>query len=480
MDYFTLDNLSRNHGGWRLLRSEHAPLVAGFLHRAFVEPNVRVMGRADLAELLEDELFALRDSLGEKVFPRTALQYLDDWAADEKGWLRKFYPHGSDEPHYDLTPSTEKAIAWLTSLTERSFVGTESRLLTLFELLRQMSEGTETDPAERLRELERRRDGIEDEMERVRRGEVPLMDGTALKDRFQQFVMTARELLADFREVEQNFRTLDREVRERIALWEGTKGELLEEVMGRRDAITGSDQGRSFQAFWDFLMSPERQESFAVMLERVLGLKPVLEMGPDERLHRVHYDWLDAGEHTQRMVARLSRELRRFLDDQAWLENRRIMDLLHGIEGRALAVRNAAPKGDFTEIAGIGAEVSLPMERPLFEPTVRTLVSDVVVEGGDEDVDAAALFSTVYVDRGELLRHIERCLKSRGQISLAELVELRPLERGLAELLTYLQLAEDEVPAVVDDTETDSVSWEAEEGTSRRASFPRVLFVRRS
>jgi hypothetical protein len=37
-------------------------------------------------------------------------------------------------------PPVEKAIAWLDQLSERSFLGTESRLLTLFQLLRQMSE----------------------------------------------------------------------------------------------------------------------------------------------------------------------------------------------------------------------------------------------------------------------------------------------------------------------------------------------------
>jgi hypothetical protein len=51
-----------------------------------------------------------------------------------------------------------------------------------------------------------------------------LLDDTALKDRFQQFMQIARELLGDFREVEHNFRLLDRKVRERIALWEGSKG----------------------------------------------------------------------------------------------------------------------------------------------------------------------------------------------------------------------------------------------------------------
>lgn len=39
-------------------------IEAGFLHRVFVVPNVRVMAAADLSEALEDELYALRDRLG--------------------------------------------------------------------------------------------------------------------------------------------------------------------------------------------------------------------------------------------------------------------------------------------------------------------------------------------------------------------------------------------------------------------------------
>jgi hypothetical protein len=221
MDFATLDTLRTHHPAWRLLRSDHAPLVASFLNRVFVQPNVRVMAAADLAEALEDELYALRERLGEGAFPKPALDYLNDWAGPEKGWLRKFYARDSDEPQFDLTPATEKAIAWLGTLTERSFVGTESRLLTLFELLKQMSEGSEADPEKRIAELAKRRDEIDAEIARVLGGDVPLLDDTALKDRFQQFMQLARELLTDFREVEHNFRLLDRRVRERIALWEG-------------------------------------------------------------------------------------------------------------------------------------------------------------------------------------------------------------------------------------------------------------------
>lgn len=482
IDYPTLELLRQSHPAWRLLRSDYAPLIASFLHRVFIAPNVRVKAQADLAEILEDELFGLREQLGADAFPKPALDYLNDWAANDKGWLRKFYPQGSDEPHFDLTPSTEKAIAWLGTLAERSFVGTESRLLTLLELLKQMSEGSETDPQARIAELHRRRDEIDAEIARIIDGDIPLLDDTALKDRFQQFMALARDLLTDFREVEHNFRVLDRRVRERIALWEGAKGDLLEEIMGERDVIADSDQGRSFGAFYDFLMSSSRQEELTRLLERVLALPPVAELNPDVRTRRVHYDWLEAGEHTQRTVAQLSQQLRRFLDDQAWLENRRIMDILHGIEAKALAVRETPPKDGLMDIADTSAGIDLPMERPLYTPAEKPRIADVVLVLGKADVDATALFAQVVIDKTLLVRHIRHALQDRSQVTLRELCEARPLQHGLAELVTYLQIAEDTFQTVVDDGVAESIAWRVADSEqakrTRLARLPRVIFMR--
>lgn len=482
LDYFTLDLLRQSHPAWRLLRSDHAPLIASFLQRVFIAPNVRVMSQADLAESLEDELFGLRERLGAAAFPKTAIDYLNDWADADKGWLRKFYAQGSDEPHFDLTPASEKAIAWLETLTERSFVGTESRLLTLFELLKQMSEGSETDPEARIAELHKRREEIDAEIVRVAGGDMTMLDDTALKDRFQQFMQLARELLTDFREVEHNFRGLDRRVRERIALWEGAKGELLEEIMGERDAISDSDQGRSFRAFWDFLMSGSRQEELSTLLDRVLSLPPVAELKPDARTRRVHYDWLEAGEHTQRTVARLSQQLRRFLDDQAWLENRRIMDILHGIEARALALREFQPAGVLMSIADIAADIELTMERPLYTPSVKPSLLDVILESEEAGVDTGALYSQVVVDRAQLTRHIRHALQDKSQITLRELCELQPLQHGLAELVAYMQLAGDSFKSVVDEEVNDVIVWRRADAAGveqlKQARLPRVIFVR--
>lgn len=490
MDHATLSTLRDHHPAWRLLASPYAALVASFLHRVFVVPNVRVMSEADFAEALEDELFALREQLGREAYPKRAIEYLNDWAAPDKGWLRKFYKPGTDEAQFELTPATEKTIAWLQSLTERPFVGTESRLLTLFALLEQISAGTEVDPIKRVDDLRKKRDELDVEIARALEGKIPLLDDTSVKDRFQQFQQLARELLADFREVEYNFRLLDRKVREKIALWEGSKGALLDEILGERDAITDSDQGRSFRAFWDFLMSSHRQKELSERLDQVLVLPAVAALKPEPRTRRVHHDWLEAGEHTQRTLAKLSQQLRRFLDDRAFLENRRILDLLHGIESKALALRGAKPAGTVMYIDAMVADIELPLERPLFTPSAKPRLADLTLVTGEDDIDTACLFDQIVVDKARLRSAVQRALRRKLQITLRELLDAAPLQQGLAELVAYLELAHagdgsdalEGLHALVDESVEESIRWQARnaagEAVTREARLPRVIFTR--
>jgi len=304
------------------------------------------------------------------------------------------------------------------------------------------------------------------------------MDDTRLRERFLQMSDTARGLLADFRQVEQNFRDLDRQVRETVAAWDGSKGDMLAQVFGEHDAITDTDQGRTFRAFWDFLMSPSRQEELSTLLERVMALDPVRELEPDPRLQRVHYDWLEAGEATLRTVARLSEQLRRYLDDQAWLENRRIMQLLHKVERHALAVREAPAQTPGMTVDELAPSVTLPLERPLYRPPLKPRIEQNELATGDADLDAGALFDQFYVDRAALRSRLQQALQTRDQISLAALLEHSPLERGLAELVTWLALAADDPSALIDEAGECEVSWRDDHGMVRRATVPDVLFSR--
>lgn len=100
------------------------------------------------------------------------------------------------------------------------------------------------------------------------------------------------------------------------------------------------------------------------------------------------------------------------------------------------------------------------------------------LDEGDADVDTAALYAQVVVDRAELARNIRQELQNRGQISLAEVVARHPLRFGLAELVAYLQLAGEWPKTAVDDEVQEQVRWQLETGVMRQATLPLILLLR--
>lgn len=476
MEHADLDRLRERHPAWRLLRAVNAPLVLSFLGRFFVADNNGATSAPALAAVLDDELYALNaaDSANPR-YPKPATAYLEDWADADAGWLRRFYPLGSDEVHYDATPALEKAYAWVAGLGVRPFVGTESRLHTVVELLRQIVHGAETDPQVRLIELHRRRDLLDREIAEVEAGKLTVLDSTALRDRYQQFAATARDLLSDFREVEENFRGLDRAARERIAAWEGSKGDLLAELVGSRADINGSDQGRSFQAFYDFLLSETRQDELADLLSRV---QSVDELEVDRRLHTVHHDWSEAAERTQHTVRQISEQLRRFLDDQVWLENRRVLDIVRAIEATALGCRDDPPTFGL-EVDEPGVRIALPFERPLYDARPAARVESLLDPDADADVDVTALFCQTFIDQARLADNVRSAVPERGSALLSDIVRVYPIEQGAAEIVGYLALSDDDLEVAVDDQEEETVIEYDDGELVRRARLPKVTVTRR-
>lgn len=479
MDYDAIDALRERHPAWRVLRAQNAALILSFLGDYFVEANRGGRPASEVAAALDDQIYALNAAIstasGEVRFPKEASDYLDDWSAADDGFLRRYYPPEDDEVHFEVTPAFERAYAWVTSLGSRSFVGTESRLHTVVELLRQIVRGSESDPQVRLAELRGRRDAIDAEIAAVESGQLSVLDPTGVRDRYQQVSATARELLSDFREVEENFRQLDRAAREKITAWEGSKGELLADLVGSRSEIAGSDQGRSFQAFYDFLLSQARQEELADLLAKVAALDTV---EVDRRMRAIHHDWSEAAERTQRTVRQISEQLRRFLDDRAWLENRRVIDLVRSIEAAALEVRDAPPDLGL-RIDEPGIEISLPFERPLYSPPADVEV-EVVIPDTAQTADTELLFAQAYVDTVRLAGNIRTVLPERSSALLSDIVALFPVEQGAAEVVGYLALSDDDLAIELDDTDETVLDYPApdEAGVTKRARLPRVT-VRR-
>lgn len=102
LTFHSLRNYRQHHPAWRLLCSDNAPLIISFLYQSFITTNERIIDEAELSEKLEDTFYQLREELGENAFPKSAKDYLNDWASAENGWLRKFYKIGTDDAQFDL------------------------------------------------------------------------------------------------------------------------------------------------------------------------------------------------------------------------------------------------------------------------------------------------------------------------------------------------------------------------------------------
>lgn len=500
LDYEYLLRLKQSHPTLKLLAADNGPLIISFLYLQFIKVNRRSFAQSDLVSRLDDYLYQLRQIHGEALYPKSAQRYLDDWSDESSPFLRKYYTAQSDEPVFDLTPATEKAVEWLQELLAREFVGTESRLLTVFRLLQEIVSGSERDPQVRIAELERQRGEIDREIADIRAGRLETLDTTQVRERFHQAEDTARKLLADFRQVEYNFRELDRRTRERIATSDRPKGEMLDDIFTGHDEIRNSDQGRSFRAFWEFLMSPRRQEELETLVAAVGGLLNDSHDRPPSRdaqvsraqdaqerpdsmdqsiLARIRYYLLDAGEKVYQTNNQLVEQLRKYLDDQAWLENKRIMELIRGIEKQAITLKDEAPDSrHFTGLDDLHPGLDLVMSRGLFQPPKSPVIETLDLSDGEADVEVSALFRQTYVDRRELAANVKRLLQRQSQVSLSQVLQRFPAKKGVAEVVGYLSLAAEDDKAMIDTGNEERVIVNDEKGRRKSVRLPIVVFTR--
>lgn len=439
LDFHEIRYRLENYPVFRILRKESAAFMLGFLFDQFKKRHLSDIGQGDLAAALGAYQVYLRMTEKEEPASREPLAYLDEWA--NEGFLRKYYPPSASEACYDLTPDTERALEWIGELSRRSFVGTESRLMDLFDMLRDLAYGASFDLEEKRHELERRRAEIEEELKRLERGEESRLDDRRITERYYGAEDAARRLLSDFKQVEQNFRELDRETKEQVIAQDRVRGIVLKELFEHRDAISLSDQGKSFSSFWAYLMSLDRREELVALVGRVLEIPAVRVAAKAFPLESLDSRLVSAGARVQEMSHRLNEELRRFLDERTRREGLHVGELIEAWKALAIQCREAPPRHrDFMTIEG-EPDILLMMDRPLYEPEAEVVIGEKPVAAGEPTVEAGRLFDVDTVDLSILNDRIRILVAESGQASLSETACRFPVTKGAAEILGYLSLA---------------------------------------
>ncbi|MEI7811448.1 MAG: DUF3375 domain-containing protein [Ignavibacteria bacterium] len=454
-DYEELRYYKEHNPALKLLRADSFPLIASFLKSAFKKLSRNYIPADELESELTDFLFEIQQAYPDDFPSENVRVYLDRWT--NEGFLRKYYTFGSDTALYELTPSSEKALQSLGELEKKEFIGTESRLLKILDLLREIAYKGGGDPRNQLDMLQRKKKEIEKEIGKLMKGEPARLNDTQIKERFFELKETAGKLLSDFREIEYNFRDLDRTAREKQIAGQPNKGKFLQDIFNTHDFIWESDQGKSFHAFWEFLMAQEKQSELDELTHAVQNIPLIQSLQNVYFVDRLKSDLIEAGEKVNKTNHNLIEQLRKFLDDKVRIENKRVMEIIREIKQSAVRLKDFAPtQKDIMEIDD-KPNVEMIMERPLYNPPRLPVIEDKTREEGATDISTEAIYKQLNINPEDLKHKISEMLVDREQIPLREVFERFPIEKGLAEVVLYIDIASKDKRAVINETVTETV-----------------------
>lgn len=474
MNYEKALSLFRNDKTLQILRAEHFPLLISFFHLAFKQQNKISYSQPDLVSLLGDFLFSL-ERRGIQEYPKQALDYLQKWA--QQGFLRRYYEL-ADEPIYELSPATENALKWLEDLNKQQFVGTHSRLLQFFSLLQQIVNKT-AGPYERIQQLQEERKKIDDEIDKIKSGNYTKPGDTQLKEDYFLAEETARRLLADFRQVEENFRELDTQTRQTIIKSTLAKGALLDNIFEQQDHLWSTDQGKSFKAFWEFLMSESMQLELEELIRKLNAIPVIKQVKQEQIVDRIKTNLVDAGDKVNRSNDGLIEQLRKYVEQKNLTESRHILRNIEAIENLLMEHKDTIDaQATMMEVDAIFRPAFL-MERPLFSPPQKILFEQTAIEDGMADANTDILFEQFYVDMEALRNNIKILLRTKSQVSLSELLQHYAPTKGIAEILGYMQIATGDSRHYISSSHTENLDiLNADTGEQYQLHSPLIVFNR--
>lgn len=443
----------------QIIRMRNAHWVIPFLYKAFKTENILALPESRLINLLAEELRnhseeiedleEARIEFGEDEESR-ARKYLLNWV--QKRLLQDF-PDNDAVTQYQLSAHTEKLFQWLQSLEKRQFVGTESRFRFLFQTLREMVEYTEDDSSKRLEELKNRKAEIDKEIKRIEMGFKPeIYTNAQLRERLEWFTRLSHELLSDFREVEDNFKYIHRHIVEQHTRAEINKGAIVGYAFEAYDALRKSDQGKSFYAFWDFLVSRAGQEEWRVLTDQLLQLLQDRSIESDgDFVQDIKSLLLQQGRNVYESNDKMAEKLSRIITEKEIARHRRLRQQISSIKELVFQFMD-----DDTPPCGLQMDTPAPirmsMERKLnlTERQGTTVVKQPSnAQEKIEDLERfGRMLNTSHIDRKKLWQHVEETLKKKTTATLTEIIEQNGLENGVGEVISYFSFLREKASRV--------------------------------
>ncbi len=485
VDSSKISDILNNYPSVELLRLRNREVIIIFLVNTFSNRQGAISAEnihTKLADYLEfrqiendeESEFEILDTYEVK-----AKKYIQNWT--NRGFLTN-YQDERGEIFYELSSHSSKTIDWLSSLKKEEYVGTESKFKNIFSLLKELVEFTNDDAEKRIQLLEDKKLEIEQQIQRIKIGEdVKVFEEFEIVPRFNQLNQSAKELLSDFKEVEDNFKEITKSIYQKHAEGSLTKSDILEFTFEALDELKDSQQGKSFYAFWSFLLNPSLQtewqnltkELYSTLEDKGISVKDLFLKGMKNHL------WT-SGQKVYKANDKMAEKLSRIIRENEASKSEVTKNIIQEIKKSLLEISKSNKKPEISFELEADFEISIPFERKLTFEQTEEQTYESKPKLADEDIThsnhLSKLFAQSNIDKDLLRKRIKEVLRNKSQTTIYEVIENNGgIEKGLPELFGYIGIVK-EFKYSISTEKTQKILFDVEQNKS--IQIPEIILTK--
>ena len=441
----------------RLMRGRLGSFVVGFFFKTFKKWGSSEASEEELIATLSEHIEQVRELEDFDAPKRLPQDYLEEWCDEDHRYMTKTYDEDREEYVFRLTRHSEKALSWLQdllSMQQRGYATTESRFNRILIEMESLSQGVNADPESRIKDLSRKRDEIEEEIQRIREtGEAPIFGEDVIRDQVYDLSDLVEHFLSDFRAIEEFFKDHAREISKLYAQGDASKGDIVEHVLDADEELRSCDQGKSYFGFRSMMTNPTLARQFRNLAEQTSDIARRRGLDPNKTFLSLSERLFGEAGSAHGAYGRISRKLRQVVGDHAGGGGRQVRETLSQIRKSAYLLRDDPPVDWEFEI-DIRPQFFGLMESDYWEPkSVEAFAPITPADNGDNDWINEILNSVGEpLDLNKFRERVDLALEEAEKVSLTEMVDKYPLERGVVDVVCYRVVAgEDSRHDILDD-----------------------------
>lgn len=464
-----------------LLRMKTCNIIVEFLTTVFNEAMAVSYENmhnylADFLNNHEVEIDEENDILFSDTYEEKAVKYIKKWT--DSGFLTN-YRNEDGEIYYELSSHSSKVIDWLSGLKREEYIGTESKFKSIITQLRELVEYTNEDREKRLQILEDKKLEIEQQIQRLQMGDdVKIFEEYEIVPRFQQVSKLAKELLSDFKDVDDNFKNIIKDIYQKQIDPSLNKGGILQYTFDALDELKSSSQGKSFYAFWEFLLSRDMQDELEQLINSLFGTLQEKNIASDDRfLQNMVSHLYESGRKVYQTNDKMADKLSHIIRESDAARSDAAKRLVQEIKNSLIEISKAKGKPDISLTIEDGPDINIPFERKItFEQSESTEYNqqpENYVLDFDSLNEIGKVFGNVVIDRKIIENNLREVLKNKGQTTIAEVVSLHPLNQGLSELFAYFSVLNQFPHKTINEAKQEAIIFD--ETQKKRIIIPEII-----